>query len=751
MRTLHSNGRTFPRLLACLISAALLPACTIVEEKDDGGADAASGTTGGTSTGTTGSTTTGTTGATTTGTTGSAEAGPDADAGIDAAVEAGTDGTTGDGATSTPLVRQDCWSGGDPHIVTFDGLRYDFQAVGEFVLFQRNGVVIQVRQAPWPGSRSVAMNTAVATKLGSSRVAIYAGATPTVKIDGTATAIAGSQSVGGGSISVSGSVLTIQYPTGEKLVVEGQQDHLDLDVVLNDSGDAGSPSSSPDAGTALGGLCSDLDGTTVDDFRLRNGMVLPQPLSRTDFYGTFASSWRIAQADSLFDYGSGESTTTFTDLGFPYALATTSTLTGAQYDAAYAACAAGGVTDVSLLNACVVDVAVTGSNGFVSFGAQAKKPTATAYVAYYTNDFEGTVGDEWSQTTTQSAPGTAARGATKFLGAFANDTVTLTLDRMPTHDQVDIALDLYVIGPWQGITGPDQWSAGLSTGETLEQTTFANGADTQSYPDLYPGSTDHPAGTGAVVSNALGITGMADSIYHLKFSFLHVSDSLSLDLVGSGLPADATWGIDNIDVSLSANPGVSHEDVGEGGTAIHVVHGPKGSPAAVGCSDGQREAFIDQVRFPSIAGCLASWTGSQSMRAASNGVPCGDSIGTCATPASACATGWHVCGSSGALADLWTITPDECESAGGGRYVAAISHCASQDGCDYNLEAGATYACYESGYCSESVCCGSECTDYGACTGGVWPGRTHIAQGTDQGCGAITSQRAGGVLCCKSP
>ena len=42
----------------------------------------------------------------------------------------------------------------------------------------------------------------------------------------------------------------------------------------------------------------------------------------------------------------------------------------------------------------------------------------------YSNDFEGTIGAEWSTTATDVTP----IGDRRFLGQFGNDTVTLTLD-----------------------------------------------------------------------------------------------------------------------------------------------------------------------------------------------------------------------------------------------------------------------------------------------------------------------------------
>jgi hypothetical protein len=185
------------------------------------------------------------------------------------------------------------------------------------------------------------------------------------------------------------------------------------------------------------------------------------------------------------------------------------------------------------------------------------------------------------------------------------------------------------------------------------------------------------------------------------------------------------------------------------GKVYHIQQGAKGDPSVIGCADGQREAFVDATAFPKIAGCLASWDGGKSMRAPQTGKACGDDLGPCAVPQDACAAGWHTCGASGSVAELRQVSGQQCEQAGGGRFSAAISHCKTQDGCNYDMSASASYECYPEGWCSESVCCGADCGEFGSCTGGVWDNDTHIAQGTDQGCGNIQSNRAGGVLCCK--
>jgi hypothetical protein len=65
-------------------------------------------------------------------------------------------------------------STGEPHLRTFGGLLYDFQASGDFVLVESdNGFVVQARQvslAPhWP---NLAINKAVGTRIGKTSVAV---------------------------------------------------------------------------------------------------------------------------------------------------------------------------------------------------------------------------------------------------------------------------------------------------------------------------------------------------------------------------------------------------------------------------------------------------------------------------------------------------------------------------------------------------------------------------------------------------
>jgi hypothetical protein len=68
-------------------------------------------------------------------------------------------------------------SNGDPHLITFEGVHYDFQAAGEFIAADdpRDGFQLQLRQQPFPGSLKVSVNTAAAMDVAGDRVEVDMG------------------------------------------------------------------------------------------------------------------------------------------------------------------------------------------------------------------------------------------------------------------------------------------------------------------------------------------------------------------------------------------------------------------------------------------------------------------------------------------------------------------------------------------------------------------------------------------------
>jgi len=125
---------------------------------------------------------------------------------------------------------------------------------------------------------------------------------------------------------------------------------------------------------------SSADGNPANDFTTRDGTVLDQkdPGFATKLYDPFAASWRITQAESLFDYGPGQSTAAFTKLDFPHAPATIDSLDAATRAKAEALCRAMGVSGEPTLSDCILDVGITGDSSYAASAAAVQVSTATA-------------------------------------------------------------------------------------------------------------------------------------------------------------------------------------------------------------------------------------------------------------------------------------------------------------------------------------------------------------------------------------
>jgi hypothetical protein len=301
---------------------------------------------------------------------------------------------------SDPSTEASAW--GDPHDSSWDGAHFDFQYVGEFLLVTDDAsFIIQARQAPFSQGSSVATVTAVAAMVGSTRVEIDAGDAVTLKINGVlsdATSLPG-----GGSASTS----EITWPDGTSLAVAAGT-HLDLSFTR-----------APGSSAALRGVLGSQDGSADDDLLSRDGKTtFSLPLSGADF----ANSWRISMKESLFSYAPGTDTTTFTDLSFPPTQSTSSGLAPADYDAARAICVAALVTDLTILEDCILDVASTGDATFAQGAAAVRSRSVHGQIV--------------------SAAASPDSGSIDLVGIDDGD--------FAPDGQMDIVIDAVVLGPARG-------------------------------------------------------------------------------------------------------------------------------------------------------------------------------------------------------------------------------------------------------------------------------------------------------------
>jgi hypothetical protein len=252
----------------------------------------------------------------------------------------------------------------DPHLLTFDGLLYDMQAAGEFLLAGSadapEGDVIQTRQEPLAVHLCphVTLNTAVAARIGNAHLRIYAGDPAKVLVDDDAVSLGVTESLelgpGATLTRTARNVWEARWADARlevRVDAYANQNHLDVAVWP------------PVAwkGKARG-LLGDNDGVPDNDLRLPDGTRLRASMTWEELYLDYAEPLRVGAADSLFDYEVGQSPATFRSTALPGKPSVPQTLPSTVREAAAAVCDATGVTDPALLDACTMDVACSGGD-----------------------------------------------------------------------------------------------------------------------------------------------------------------------------------------------------------------------------------------------------------------------------------------------------------------------------------------------------------------------------------------------------
>ena len=269
---------------------------------------------------------------------------------------------------------------GDVHIITYNNLEYNFQAVGEFVLahstYPGNSFDIQMRLTPFNGSSSVSGISEVALQIGTDRVTLDTDRAATVWLNGAASTLTPTDSLlslAGGSVSeLSATTYKVVWNTGETATITLNGSYFSiLDGIPTD-----------ETGF-ISGLQGENEGQQ-NDFQLPDGTVLAQPLSAATLYGEYADAWRVSPATSLFDYGPGQTTATYTDLNFPEAPLNTAALPAAVQAAAAAAVAAAGITDPAIAQAAITDYIATGDPSLIDAAANAQQQAGTTTAAVIT-------------------------------------------------------------------------------------------------------------------------------------------------------------------------------------------------------------------------------------------------------------------------------------------------------------------------------------------------------------------------------
>ncbi len=258
---------------------------------------------------------------------------------------------------------------GDPHLRTHDGLTFSFQAAGEFRLVEGPGIQIQARFEPVAGYTTVSRTTAVAVEVGGSVVEVALPADAPVLVDGEPLATDLFEPEGGGVIALFTEAVVVVWPDGTGAMrVDNRGDegssvrrNLDVKVVLGS-----------DVEGQVRGLLGDHDGDARNDLVDTAGDVLALTCSgwcsddHDTVHGRLAPSWQVTAQTSLFTYPPGGGPDDFLVPGFP------ERVTSVDTRAAEEDCWRAGVFQTDAVQACLLDVALTGDAAWALSAAEAQ-------------------------------------------------------------------------------------------------------------------------------------------------------------------------------------------------------------------------------------------------------------------------------------------------------------------------------------------------------------------------------------------
>jgi len=332
------------------------------------------------------------------------------------------------------------YSEGDPHLKTVDGLNYDFQSAGEFVLLRGENLEIQTRQIPidtgtplGPNehtglSSCVSINGAVAVRIDGHRITYQPNIDGPVDPSGLQLRVDGKlRNLTAEGVPVTSGVrvmpttapngIRIEAPGGTAIIITPhfwdywQVWHMDVNLVrvrategLMGSIPAGSWLPALPDGSSLGRKPDDLSQRYVD------------------LYERFEAAWRVTDATTLFEYGQNKSTRSFTIESWPIqnpqtcqvprqieGPETKAPLQALPETAAQQACA--GIVANDRKTNCIKDVMVTGDSQFattylltdqIERNGNPSVPGLTSPLNYYDDnqtDIEGPVTFTWNTAT----------------------------------------------------------------------------------------------------------------------------------------------------------------------------------------------------------------------------------------------------------------------------------------------------------------------------------------------------------------
>lgn len=260
-------------------------------------------------------------------------------------------------------------SHGDVHIRSTDGMNYDFQAAGDYLMLQSTDgeVVVQSRQEMWDQNPKVSVNRAGAMRVMGDKIEWYMRPARELYLNGKPIDLPTAPLAlpAGGRIELlrSGSkqTLMVYWPnesfTGR--MVAYSNDTMDVEVrkIVK------SPRS-------YEGLIGNMDGNRSNQLQIRGGDYLP-PKPTAENVARMGESWRVRASESLFtrSHPAPVGATVQSQPGI-------ADLDPAARQDANQTCKTAGITDATALRHCTYDVAATGDRTFVESAQQFQQTVA---------------------------------------------------------------------------------------------------------------------------------------------------------------------------------------------------------------------------------------------------------------------------------------------------------------------------------------------------------------------------------------
>lgn len=244
-----------------------------------------------------------------------------------------------------------CLSCGDVHMRSLDGLRYDFQSHGDFILVDSpDGTRVEARQLPY-GS-GVSVNSAMAARLGGQLVRVWLQPSPGVELDGRPLHGPSPEPVAlanGGQLLWHADGVLLRSADGWRVSVRMFKRFLNIAVVPPGS-----------MRGQLRGLLGDGDGDPGNDLVGRDGTAYATELELDALYDGFGASWRLHPDKSLLAGLTWPAEVAKDGSGRPEVIASLVSLDPQRRWEAEIACGNVGLEGRPNFDACVLDFAVTG-------------------------------------------------------------------------------------------------------------------------------------------------------------------------------------------------------------------------------------------------------------------------------------------------------------------------------------------------------------------------------------------------------